>query len=69
MNSAKLVMDGAPRAVFSNVEALHAMGLSVPESAEIASRLRALGVPLPEGIFTTEKLAESILEWRGGAAQ
>ncbi len=69
MNRARLVMDGAPSDVFSNAEALHGMGLAVPESTEIASRLRALGVPLPEGIFTTEKLTSSILEARGGAAR
>ncbi len=69
MNKAKLVMDGSPRAVFSNAEALAGMGLAVPESTEIASRLRALGVPLPEGIFTTERLAECILALKGGAAQ
>ena len=69
MNKARLVMDGSPRAVFSNAEALAGMGLAVPESTEIASRLRALGVPLPEGIFTTERLAECILALKGGAAQ
>ena len=69
MNKARLVMDGSPRAVFSNAEALGGMGLAVPESTEIASRLRALGVPLPEGIFTTERLAECILALKGGAAQ
>ncbi|MBR4157880.1 MAG: energy-coupling factor transporter ATPase [Oscillospiraceae bacterium] len=68
MNRSRLVMDGAPSAVFSHAEELRSMGLSVPESTDIASRLRELGVPLPEGIFTTEKLAESILELRGGAA-
>ncbi len=68
MNRSRLVMDGAPSAVFSHAEELRSMGLAVPESTDIASRLRELGVPLPEGIFTTEKLAESILELRGGAA-
>ena len=69
MNQAHLVMDGSPEAVFSHAPQLREMGLAVPESTEIAQRLRALGVDLPDGIFTTEKLAESILEARGGAAQ
>ncbi len=69
MNKARLVMDGTPEAVFSHAEELREMGLAVPESTEIAARLRALDVPLPEGIFTTERLAECILALRGGAAQ
>ena len=69
MNRARLVMDGTPSAVFSNAEALRDMGLAVPESTEIAACLRSLGVSLPEGIFTTEKLAERILELKGGAVQ
>lgn len=60
-----VVMDGAPAEVFSRQAELEAMGLSVPQSARIANRLRELGVPVAESVYTIEQLRDSILSIRG----
>lgn len=69
MNRSEVAMDGAPAAVFAHAQELGTMGLAAPESTMIASGLRALGVALPDGIYTAEKLAACILDLRGGTAR
>ncbi len=51
MSAGKIVMDGTPREVFSQLDELHALGLVGPIAAELAYKLRQQGVawdgPLP----------------------
>lgn len=56
-----IVMDGSPQSVFSNAEALRAIGLDVPVVTEIAARLRALGVDVPASCYTIPQLREAVL--------
>ena len=56
-----IVMDGTPHEVFSRPDELERIGLSVPAAARIAMRLRALGVPVPGSIYTTEQLADALI--------
>lgn len=60
MESGRILMDGTPRDVFSQVDALRAVELDVPQPTELADRLRRQGVPLPAGILTAEECAEAI---------
>lgn len=60
MESGRILMDGTPRGVFSQVDALRAVELDVPQPTELADRLRRQGVPLPVGILTAEECAEAI---------
>ena len=60
VNQREVKMDGAPRSVFSHVDALKAMGLAVPVAAEIAARLRDKGIDLPGDIITKEELGEAL---------
>ena len=53
-------MDGPPAQVFSKVKQLQALGLDVPPMAELASRLRAGGVNLGEGILTVEDMVKEL---------
>ena len=69
MNRSHMAMEGVPDEIFAHASELEAMGLAVPESARLAARLRELGVPLPENIYTTERLLACILALKGGAAQ
>lgn len=57
MDRGKIAMEGAPRDVFSQVEAVRALGLDVPEMVDLAGQLRAKGVPLPEGLMTVDEMA------------
>lgn len=60
MDKGRIRMDGTPREIFSRVEELAQLGLSVPQATELAYRLRKKGVNLPEGILTNEELVEEI---------
>ena len=68
MSEGKIVMDGTPTEVFSKVEALHKMGLEVPQSTELCNLLRADGLSLPEDILTPHACAEALLAFLGGGS-
>lgn len=58
---------GTPSQVFSHSEALHEIGLSVPSVAMVAVRLRALGLSLPQDIYTIGQMRDALLTLKGGA--
>ena len=60
MNRGEVYMDGAPREVFSRGDDLRAIGLDVPQAAELAQRLRERGLPVPEGVYREEELQQAI---------
>jgi energy-coupling factor transporter ATPase len=64
MDKGKVVMQGTPREVFSNVPALRALRLDVPGPTRIAWELKQKGIPLPDGILTAEELIEEIEKCR-----
>lgn len=57
MDQGRLIMEGAPRDVFSREEEVREMGLDVPEMAYLAGLLRKKGLKLPEGIMTIDEMA------------
>lgn len=57
MNQGRVAMDGTPREVFSQGEALRAIGLDVPQAVELADRLRERGIAVPQGLYRPEELA------------
>ena len=61
MDDGKAVMDGTPREIFSRVEELKELSLSVPQATELAHELRKEGLPLPEGILTMEELLQYLV--------
>ena len=66
MDDGHVLMDGAPRDIFSQVERLRAVELDVPQPTELCERQRTAGVPLPDGILTAEECAEALsLVWEG----
>ena len=60
MDDGKIVMQGTPREVFSNVEKLKKHRLDVPQVTELAWELKKAGMPLPDGILTIEEFTEAI---------
>lgn len=60
MDAGKVVMEGTPRAIFSQVDKLKELRLDVPQVTELAHMLRGRGVPLPEGILTKEELTAAL---------
>ncbi len=60
LSDGKLVMDGTPAEVFSRVEELRALGLTVPETTELLYELNRRGFELPLSALTTEDCAMAI---------
>ena len=55
MDAGKIMMEGTPRQIFSNVEHLKELRLDVPQVTELAYELKKAVVPLPDGILTKEE--------------
>ena len=62
VDSGRIASQGAPETVYADREVLKRCGLDVPESADIAFRLRQMGIPVPEDILTEEQLVKAIFE-------
>ena len=60
MSNGKVVSEGTPKEVFSNVEALKAEGLTVPDTAELLYQLRLSGFDIPKETLTVEETAQAI---------
>ena len=60
MNDGKLVMDGAPAQVFTQVETLRAMGLAAPDTVELLYGLRQHGMNVPLTALTVDDCAAAI---------
>ena len=65
MNHGEVVMDGAPRDVFSCGEELRGMGLDVPQAVQLAAKLREHGYDIPEGIYRIEEIKAEIVKILG----
>lgn len=60
MDDGKILVDGAPRKVFSQVELLKAHQLDVPQATELCYQLRACGYSLPEAILDEEECVAAL---------
>ena len=60
MDEGKIAMEGTPREIFSQVEKLKSLRLDVPQVTLLAYELKQSGVPLPDGILTTEELVAAL---------
>jgi len=68
MGKGELRMTGTPREVFKHRDELRAIGLGVPQGAELCHRLRALGFAIPEGLYLLPEVLDAILTLAGKAA-
>ena len=64
MDDGKLVMSGTPREIFSQVEKLKELRLDLPHVTELAYELQKEGVPLKNGILTSEEFTEELIRVR-----
>lgn len=62
MDNGKVVMEGSPREIFSQVEELKKYRLDVPQVTLLAYELQKEGVPLKEGILTIDELVDAICQ-------
>ena len=66
MDKGKVLMQGTPREIFSEVETLKHYRLDVPQVTLLAHELKQSGVDLPEGILTIEELTQALEKCRSG---
>ena len=66
MNKSHVAMDGTPAEVFTHVEELTAMGLSVPQVTSVFALLRAKGLDLPADVYTVRYAVARLQEWKEG---
>ncbi len=56
MEEGKIVLEGRPREVFSQVEQLKALGLDVPQVTDLAYQLLKEGIDIPKDILTVDEM-------------
>ena len=60
MNEGSVAMDGTPTEVFTRVEELEEMGLTVPDTVQLLYRLRAAGYDVPLDALDVESCADAV---------
>lgn len=60
MDEGKVVMQGTPREIFSQVEQLQKYRLDVPQVTLLAYELKKAGLPVPDGVLTVDELVEEL---------
>ncbi len=60
MDDGKIVMQGTPREIFSQVEKLKSYRMDVPQITELAYELKKEGMPLPDGILSVEEFVQAV---------
>ncbi len=65
MDHGKVVMQGTPKEIFSQVETLKHYRLDVPQVTELAYELKKAGLSLPDAVLTKEELIEELKKLQG----
>ena len=60
MDDGRIALDGAPKEVFTQVEPLRTMGLTVPDTVDLLDRLRKDGLDVPLDALTVDECAAAI---------
>jgi energy-coupling factor transport system ATP-binding protein len=60
LDSGRIVLDGPTAEVFDRIEGLPGRRLDAPPMARLARWLREDGLPLPQGLYTVEQLADAL---------
>lgn len=62
MEEGKIIMEGKPREIFSQVEKLKELGLDVPQMTEFSHMLGQEGITIDNKILTIEEMVESLCQ-------
>ena len=62
MEQGRIVMEGTPANIFTDLERLRRLKLSIPEPIELATRLRGAGLSISREALTVEAIAREIMQ-------
>ena len=62
MDEGKIILDGAPREVFTHIDTLKRVGLDVPEATELAMLLNKQGVKIRNDVLDIDELLACITD-------
>jgi energy-coupling factor transport system ATP-binding protein len=62
MAGGQVKLEGTPREVFRQADKLRALRLDVPPAVQVAEKLRAEGVPVPDSVLTLDELVEALCQ-------
>lgn len=65
INDGTIPLTGTPQEVFSHEKELTAMGLGIPKVTQVCERLRSMGLPIQDGIYTLEAATAELLKLAG----
>ena len=63
LHQGKVLSDGTPKEVFSQVEKLHTIGLAAPETVELCWELNKKGYHLPLDELNPQECAQVLRDW------
>ena len=62
MDRGRVVMEGTPREIFSQVDTMKSCHLDVPQVTLLAHELRKKGMRIPKDILTVQELVEAVTD-------
>ncbi|HHW00725.1 MAG TPA: energy-coupling factor transporter ATPase [Clostridiaceae bacterium] len=62
VDEGKIVLDGPPKKVFSNVEKVKGLGLDVPQVTELFNELKKEGFQLPDGVLSVDEAVDILAD-------
>jgi len=62
MSDGDIIMDGTPREVFHDIDALRKTGLDIPETALLMHELKSDGFDVPQDVLSVDDCANAIFE-------
>ena len=62
MEDGKIIIEGTPKEVFSQVEQLKGLGLDVPQVTDLAYELKKLGLEIDEEILTVDEMVMKLCQ-------
>ncbi len=65
INDGVIPLNGTPHQVFSHGQELIDMGLGIPQVTQVFQRLKELGLPIHNGIYTLEEAKQELLALAG----
>ena len=64
VDDGKIIMDGTPRTVFSQVKTMKDIGLDVPQVTELAYELKNAGINIGTEILNVDEMVNALCQLR-----